>query len=272
MLAKGYTAPVFRTLLLGPSTITFTEPGQSAATPDLLRSRLPQLDPGGEHEIEVGRLFFGDRMAEFASQRVREFHPECVVAVISTSSFEEDFIVNTIKRRWPRLYAIALEVSQRLKIAAGGGLDGSTGVQGLLLRLPRSVAHHLIGAEPTYPFEAALAESKATVDALARFEDLSVAVVLAPICRSTPNRVASARVHAFKAELAGHCRDHHVTFIERFDYCRRLAVTPAASADGIHAAQATREADATAIAELILEFAAGTDHAASAADTAGLIV
>jgi hypothetical protein len=247
---------VFRTLILGRSNLDFTEPGfEDASVPALLKSRLAAEAPELEHELVTASLYFGDRMAGRAAQVIEREQPDAAFVQIGTNSIEEEFVVWAIQTRWPKLYPFALTIAQALKSLAGGGPEGAGSARGEVFRLPRAVARRLFGAEAGNDLESALRCTLETVDALARFEDVGVAMQLLPVVRDRPLASAQKRVDYFSRALKEHCERRHVTLLSRFDYCREMGVVPQPSGHGIYPGRVTREADVRAMTAFILETA-----------------
>ena len=246
---------MFRTLLLAPSHLDHTDPEDwrmledDPTLPGFLRRRLSALAPG-EHEVVAARMYFGHRMSEVAERAVVETAPDAVVAVVSSARFEEDYVVNAVRERWPWVYRASLRLARDSKAAAGGGPYGGIGPRGWLFRLPRKLAIGLIGSRPYIRSETALADTKGAIDALCAF-GLPLALVLVPISRVLPNPTAATRVATFAGALKADCAARGLRFLHAFEYYKRLGVTGRPARDGIHPDRATREADAEAIAEAI---------------------
>ncbi len=255
---------MFRTILFGASNLAHTEPGEDATTAALLRTAITAGAPGLEHEVIPSQLQLGDRMAERVRTLVEREAADAVFVQIGTYSMEQDFIVYAIRRRWPRLFPVAMKLAVRLNQLSGLGVDGGTGLRGSIYRVPRALVSQIIGGEPRLPIESVVAWGKETIDVLARFEDKVTALNLVPsIWQTRQLPTAAQRIALIDGALRRHCAERRVPFLSRPDYVREMGVVTAPSPGSIYPGRATREADARAMARLVLA-TLGVDSSANA--------
>lgn len=255
---------MFRTVLFGASNLSHTEPGTDAATPALLRNLITAAAPAFEHEVIASPLQYGERMAERVRTVIEREAADAAFVQLGTYSMEQDFIVYAIRRRWPALFPVAMRLAVRLNKLSGVGLDGGRGARGSLYRVPKAMVRQITGADPRLPIESVVAWGKETIDVLARFEDKVTAVNLVPsIWQTRQLPIAAQRIALIDGELRRHCAKRRVPFLSRPDYVREMGVVPEPSPGSMYPGRATRDADARAMARLVLE-ATGAGKAPSA--------
>jgi hypothetical protein len=248
-------AIVFRTLLLGPSNLGFSETGEDGTTPNLIRDYLRQHGPRFEHELTTAALQVGQRMAPVAVRAVERDDPQAVVIQVGTYAFDEDRVVFAVRRRWPRAFPVALAIADRMRLLSGGGPDGGNGLRGLAFKLPRSLATRLIGAEPRIPLAEVIQWTTEMIDALAKFEDKAITLQVLTNLRSPPLPVVVERVDNFVRALRLHGERRRIPVICRTEYCAEWGVTSEPAPHGVHGGLRTRQADARAAAGFILQAA-----------------
>ena len=255
---------MFRALLLGPSSLRYSEPGPDATTPALVREYLAQRSPDFEYDLDSPLLQYGARMAEIAERSFSRADYGAIVVVLGTNNFEQDYVVYAIRKRWPRLYPLALKFADSVNKASGNGMDGGEGLRGELFRIPKRLSLALIGGEPNFTMDQATDWMTDAMDAVrARAEDTPVAIALHPTSHDRPQRRIQERVSAYTGIVKEYCRSKRITLLSRLDYCREMGVTPGRAPGATYSNRLTREADARAIGDFILE-AAGRAPAAAA--------
>jgi hypothetical protein len=247
---------VYKVLLLGASNMYFSESGEDATAPNLLRAYLRAAAPDSDLEVADARVAYGERMAEFALRARRREEPNAVVLLLGTNNFEQDYVVYAIRRRWPRLYPMALSIADRMNRLSGASMDGGADLRGELFRLPKRLGLMLVGGDPLFPTASAFEWAKDTLDALvAAGEDRPLAAVLHPTSHLKPPKMAAARVAAYSRMLEDYCRAKSITFMSRLDYCAAFGVTPRPAPAANYSDRATREADAKAVGDFVLRAA-----------------
>jgi hypothetical protein len=247
---------VFRSALLGPSSLRFSEPGPDASTPTLIREYIARECPDLEHELDTPLLMYGARMAEIAGRAVARADYGAVVVVLGTNNFEQDYVVYAVRRRWPKLYPLALKIADSVNKASGYGMDGGPGLRGELFRTPKRAGLALIGGEPNFSMAQAATWMTEAMDAiLAKSEGTPVAIALHPTSHDRPMRKAQERVDAYSQIVRDYCRSKRITLLSRLDYCRDLGVTIGRAPGAAYSNRITRETDAKVIGDFILEAA-----------------
>jgi hypothetical protein len=255
-----------KVLILGPSNVHFAEPGEEATTTfNLLRNQLARSAPSLDCEVATGFLTYGERMAERAVELIEREQADVTFIQVGTSRLEDTYVVYMIRKRWPSMYPRAMRFAIWLKELSGGGTHGGEGPRGLLFRVPRAIARAIIGAETGYPIDDAIKYTAETVDAVARFEDRSVAIHLMPTTRKSPSRQNREMVARFSQEVRQQCANRRVDFLARADYCRELGRGPYFTRQGIYPSLEQRQVDAEAMTAYMLKSLGREAQEASAA-------
>lgn len=248
-----------RVLILGSSSISYDLDGPS--TSDLLQDRLRALDPG-EGWVVIPQLAQpGRAMAATVSRLADESQPAVVIISVAASPFTYEFVVNRIRRRWPRLYTGALAISQRLKAWAGGDAETEiTTARSLIYRIPEWVAFATIGGETSIAVQHALANTTAALESLVRREQAAILVRL-PVggMRASPARAARyrARLAEFRAGIEEVCAQRHIPVVDPAAAIAEAGRKPGHGSDGIHLDVETRAFEAGRLAEAVLAASAG---------------
>lgn len=237
-------------LVLGPSTITFSEPGEAASISALTEAELRRAVPGVEWRCSPEMLFIRPSMAERAFRVASASGAEAYVLVSNSRPFDEDVFVAWALHHHPRLYPAAQWLVERLKGLAGAKAEDRDATRGLLFRLPREFARQLFGREPFYDVEDAIGFAKEAVDSLLRIEDAGLVFAFLPGSRAL-RRESQRRIRRFHDALSAYCRQRRVPYCFRYDVSAEAGQSPDLSSDGLHADRRTRELDANAIARLV---------------------
>jgi hypothetical protein len=193
---------------------------------------------------------------------VRKEDPNAVVLLAGTNNFEQDYVVYAIRRRWPRLYPYAVKLADRLNKVSGASMDGGAGLRGELFRVPKRLGLVLVGGDPLFTMAQGFEWLRASVDAVVSCgEDRPVAVVLHPTSHEKPPHSAPKRVRAYSRMVEDYCRSKHITYMSRLDYCAAMGVRPRPAKGANYSDRATRDADAAAIGNFVLEASAVADRA-----------
>ncbi len=241
-----------RILLLGPSSLAYTDTDDSDAIPALLQAELRQRLPGFEWRCEVRSWLYTPRSPEIAQRHVDAFRPDVVVLSLVTTPFWTNNPIAVIRRRWPRLYPYARRIAERLKRMARGGHIASP--RGWLFRFPRLLLVWAIGAEPEVDYQEATDATTATLDALARNEDLQV---ICGFSRFLPGKrtppVSLQRIAFFTERVLGRCRSHHFAAYDRAEALATAGKAEGHARDLDYADLQTRRFEAGLMADLIAE-------------------
>jgi hypothetical protein len=219
----------------------------------LLQRRLTEAAPGQAWRCVTRPLHFGARMAEMAVRHVEATMPEAVVISLVESPFTWRNPMGRIRRRWPRFYPYARRIADRLKGAAGGGNVNS--VRGLVFRAPRRLLCWVVGAEPEVDVEDAVAATIATLEALARREELCVVMGMTRFPASRQGRRAAAHqaiVSRFQAPIREACLRQHVAFYDRVEEAERAGFVIGYGNDRDYANLESRSFEAGLMASRVL--------------------
>ncbi len=234
-------------LILGTSNLTYSETTPQETLLSMVQERLA-ASTSRDWQVIMESLRPGRSMAESAEAFTREHQPDAVLLHLAAAPFAFEFVTNRVRRLWPRVYSLAVRLSQRLKLLAGGTADGQgTSSRRLIYVVPEWLALRVIGAEVSIPVEYVIENTRATIEALARFEDVAVLCRLPVGQRPAP----AARAQRMEALLRQHndsvastCRQRNVDVIDvlpRFTEAgRRITYAP----DGIHCDVRMREFEA----------------------------
>ncbi|HEY7269595.1 MAG TPA: hypothetical protein VH951_07190 [Dehalococcoidia bacterium] len=251
-----------RVLLLGASQVRYSDSGPADSVLGLLESHLARLRPDIAWRCENRPLHYGARMPEFALRAIDEVKPSAVVLGFVIGPFTWPNPMGRIRRRWPRVYRLARNSAEFLKKLAGGGNVSSP--RGLIFRAPRQLLAWTIGAEPEVDADAAMDSTVATLDALARREDVAIVcgLTLFPAAQESRRTTNYATVQdRFRELVKDGCRRHHFGLYDRIDQAARLGHAIGYGINKDYADLPTRRQDAESLAALIV---AGLEFEASA--------
>jgi hypothetical protein len=240
-------------LLLGPSGILYVEgrPGETMA--DHLGVALARRHPEIVWKCEPGLLYVSEGMVRRAVGLAEKSRPDAIALLLGAPAFADDFVVNRIRRLWPRAYPFALRISERLKALAGGGSEGARGVRGLIFRLPRWLALRLVGADPGIDVDTAIRCAIETIDALLRFEDTALACRLSfpvPFYHSERQEHLN-RVARFNSVVAAHCQSRRIPHYDLQATMEEIGDRPGFVGDGVHPDPRTQQFDMGLMAERV---------------------
>lgn len=246
--------PSVRVAVVGASNLTYSEVGPDGSSLPLLRRALPRLAPDVAWECLPAPVRMSREVAAPLSAMVGGLQPDIVVLSLTATQFAQDFVTNRIRRRWPKVHRLALRASQRLKISANEP-DPVFTPRRLLYRIPDAIAYRLIGGEPYYTVEKAVAGAKEAIDCILRFEDvvgLCRLPRLSEVMRGHRRQLYSERVDVFNAAVSEHCRRRHMPYFMMGDEFEAVGVTPTYIGDGLHFDLPTRTFEADTIARHVV--------------------
>jgi hypothetical protein len=241
-------------LILGTSNLTYAEASPSDSLLSMVEERLA-ASGSQAWQIVLEPLQPGRSMAERAAECTRRHEPDAVLLHLAAAPFAFEFVTNRVRRRWPRAYSGALRLSQTLKTLAGGLETNKRRSPRRLVYLgPEWLALRLIGGEVSIPVEHAIENTRAALEALARFEDIDVLCRLPvgqqPAPRARTQRM-EARLRLYNSAVAATCRLHNIAVVDvlaRFTEAGRRITY---ARDGIHCDLRMREYEAGILASEI---------------------
>ncbi len=239
-----------KVLLLGPSSFS-QDAGQGLVLRDRLLEDLERAS-GGSLVCSAEGLYFGHRMEARTEEYLERYDPDAVLFYLGSGPFELESIVEVIRTHWPRAYKPALKVARRVKLFAGGGLDGEPGPRGWLYRAPRALVARVTGLNAMVSLEEAIASSIEAVNILARREDLVTLVYFSAVSWPPTFTRAHAMVAEFDKRVREHCRQRRIGYWYRQEEMAKRGFVPDVGKDGMHASPATYAFESEMITELML--------------------
>ena len=242
-------------LILGSSSVTYGESGDSSTLPGLTELYLKERSPEHNWVCVSERLFYGDGMADRAEKLVQRHRPAVVVIYLQKSQFVSLKVVYQIRNRWPRMYESSLAFAKWLKGLAGGGSYGAAGLRGWLFRAPVFVLEHVIGTAPEIWVDDAIKCTRETIERLAKQENITILCKMPKETSGTPKTQRQlAWAARFRAEVATICESRRIPLFRSEDDrppARRRWLRRRAE-DGIHATPERRDEQASVLADQVL--------------------
>jgi hypothetical protein len=238
-------------LILSSSTVSYEgDAGESLAS--MVSSRLQALRPDLDWRCEGEVLYVTESMAERARRLVARHQATHVLLRPTGLAFMHDDVVNAIRDRWPRLHRPALRVSEFFRDLGGGLRHGEEGGRGWLFRGPRRLAERLIGVAPRLRVEAATEYVVATIEELARLEDVDVMCRLSVGNKRTIDDEVehNRRLEYFTTRVRDACARRLIPLGDNADLYREQRLEYELEADQWHKTPPMRVAEAQAIAEV----------------------
>jgi hypothetical protein len=205
-----------KVLLLGPSTVTFSDTPSGPTLPSLLEAALRESEPDVAWRCAAEILYITPSMAKRARSLVEAQEPDLVVLRASGTAFLSDLAIYALRNRWPRSYRVAVRASAWLARIAGADRDGGSGPRSWVFRLPRAVAEAVAGRAPSVQPDEAAAIVQETLDALTAEESRQVLVYMASLNtnRGLPPVEHDRRVAIYRAAVTRHCLDRRIPLFD----------------------------------------------------------
>lgn len=241
-------------LLLGSSTVSFSESDSELSMPALLARELSSSHPGTNWRCEAATLYITPSMAQRATAMTERQQPDVVLLRPSSTAFLSDLVVYRIRDRWPRAYRTAVKWSSRMRDLAGVSRDTGSGLRSWLFLAPRAVLKRIVGVAPSLSPEQAASYVIETLDSLTRLEDAHVLLYLSSqsVSRGLPKPEHERRVAIYRAAIAAHCRARRIPLFDVELEMGERAPGWTYDADRWHPTLAFREADARVMASRVL--------------------
>lgn len=254
MLAFRRMTSHLSVLLLGPSSVQFSESGEGSAMPALLSQALGQERPSREWTCQSRLLFFGEAMSRRALSLVEALRPDAVALMFSSVDFGDDFVSYRIRNRHPRLFPAFLAASRAWKAVSGGGPEGSPGPRGWLFRLPFRFTRWAVGADPAVPLPEAIRFAIETLDTLLRIESLGIVCRLTTPIPFYEDRLEEhkRRVRVFNDSIGRYCSSHRIAHYDVWQILQGNGLGYGLADDRLHADFPTRRFDAQTMAQHLL--------------------
>jgi hypothetical protein len=226
----------YSVLLIGPSSVPFTESGEEATLANLLRSELASLRPDVEWRAAGVMVFQGPGMAERVRRAFEEHRPDLVVLRLATYHLTHEYVLWKIRARWRHLYPAAAFVDERLKWLAGGPRDHANTPRPWVYTVPRWLAAATLGTSTSRSAEESVQNALEALDYLLAQEDMFLylwrsASALTPKKRDTLEHEQNHAAY-WKAVL-DYADARHIQ-ITSADARRMFNVERTKSVDGIH--------------------------------------
>jgi hypothetical protein len=242
---------------MGPSAIFWQDSPSELPLHERIAGQL--RDPSGTRQWEcmAESVFSGPTMASRVEALVQKRDPDAVVLVLGSGPFEATYVLEAIKRRWPRLYDVAQPAAARIKGLAGGGIEGGDGLRGVAFRGARDLAAMALGREPAQTPEDAIESAKQAIDVLAGLESLYALVYFVAVC--WPPRYAReiSVVGEFDRAVRAHATARRVDYRFRQHEMAMQGFEPRLGADGIHAHPSVHDFDAALVANRLADGLSG---------------
>jgi hypothetical protein len=244
-----------RVLLLGSSRVTHRDPATGLTLPATLCSRLADLAPALHWRCSGQLLFVGPSMADRARALVLSEEPDALVLDLPSLSYIYQSVLLRVRNRWPPLYSVSKRLARRFRRLGGGGANASQSWRGSVFRLPQVFAVRLLGADSELSPEQALVYMTDMLDALTKFEDLSIVCRLPTAAWPIPGPLrgeAMRRLDFVRARIAEYCDRRRVPYYDLLEGLRQEAITFGLSRDGLHKDGRTTEIEADLIAREVV--------------------
>ena len=131
-------------------------------------------------------LYLSPNMAARVRDVTERERPDVVFLRPPDMQILQDYVVYSVRERWPALYRTSVRLSAWLIDLAGGGPQGAPWFRGWLFRAPRWLMSKVVGVAPAMRVPDAVACVRETLDALSRLEDVTVVYSL-PMSTVPPN-------------------------------------------------------------------------------------
>lgn len=244
-----------KVLVFGASTLVYSETTPEESSIKLIERRLRELDPETDWQCVPSVLYYSPGMPRRVHQVIERERPDMVYFRPPGMQLVNDYVINRIRERWPRLYNSSTRVAELFNRLAGGGPDGAPGARGWLFRGPRWLLAKTIGAAPAMRVPEAVAVVRETLDDVLRIEDLTVvySVPSNVVPPNIPAEEAASRLREFAAAVAEYCVQRRVRFVEpAVEYAKRGVVRRLGS-DRWHPDAESRRRDADIVGEILIE-------------------
>ena len=100
-------AEVRRALVIGPSSVPYTESGDEGRMANLMLTELRSLDPQREWRTTGVQVFQGPGMLERIRAAVEAHTPEVIIVRLGTYQLTNEYVLWRVRDRWPALYPAA---------------------------------------------------------------------------------------------------------------------------------------------------------------------
>jgi hypothetical protein len=166
--------------------------------------------------------------------------PDVVLLWLPGSVFAEQSVSFAIYRRARPLYRLLRPAIDAGRSAGGGGVEGTSGIRGLLYRIPRAAARLLFGRATFIPEDVALASTMACLHALASRGPLVVRLAHAFARDEAQMPVVAAKVAAYNAAVRAECATLGVLCFDPEHEVTVLGAAYTMLPDRLHPDEATR--------------------------------
>jgi len=242
--------------MLGSSGVTYSDTGPAGTLPNLLRAELTERRPDATWVVEAEEIPPARDMPDRVAAAVEAHRPDVVVAMMASNYFTYDSVSARVRRRWPALFRATRALSARVKLVAGGGVEGSASPRGWLFRGPRWLASRLVGAEPYMKLDNATDNSRLALEYLGGLPDIVAVCKLPATSRDVTlerRQVNEERVARFHAAMIDTCDRHSIRYYELLQALSAAGLEHKRTKDGLHPTLETRGAEAWIQADLVLQ-------------------
>jgi hypothetical protein len=220
--------------------MTFDQDGASTALPRMIEAELLASDPPVRAEISAHIVYQTRSMAERCLALVEQESPDVVLLWLPGSVFAEQSVSFSIYRRARPLYRLLRPAIEAGRSAGGGGIEGTSGLRGLLYRLPRAIARLLFGRATFIPEDVALASTITCLRTLASRRPLVVRLAHAYARDEAQLPAIVEKVAAYNATVRAECDKLGVPCFDPEHEVTGLGVAYRMLPDRLHPDETTR--------------------------------
>jgi hypothetical protein len=245
---------VWRVLIVGSSTASYSEAGPQGSEYALLESYLGRARPETDWRCEAELIYLTRSVAERTLAAVHERRPDVVVLRLVGGNFFNEYVIERLRQISPLAYRWSRDVAEWLRRLGGGGPHGLDTPRGWIYRLPRWLMAKTLGTAPRIRVEEAIAVVSSTLDGLLQQEDLTVVVRLPsyPKTSDTNLKDYERRVRLFDRSVREYCERRRVPYYDWAEVRRMAGDERRIGGDGWHPVLDTRDLDARSMAAAVL--------------------
>ena len=243
-------------LIVGPSSVPYSESGEDGRLANLLLGELRQLQPRIDWTTAGVQIFQGTEMRERVADAVAQHGPDLVILRAASYHLTHEYVLWKVRDRWPALYPAAKFIDARLKQLAGGPRDRANTPRPWVYAVPRWLAAKTIGTSIGRSPEECARNITDTLDYLLAREELFLYLwpsTSATFPKKRDNPQHERNVELLWRDVLDYANRRHIPRFNSADIRAAMGIEKSKSVDGIHASLGYRTYQARYLATKILE-------------------